>query len=105
MSNQSTLGRNGNRTKLSQIIHSMKQHFKNNKRLKFILIASGIFVSFICVGILKEKIMRGCYDNVDWKNCPEHSRFKFAITIVALQMLCAFIFMKGMILKCIKSYN
>lgn len=70
------------------VIRAIQTSWKNNGRLKFILTAAGIFVAYLCVGMLQEKIMRGCYGD----NCE---RFKYAVTLVGVQSLCAFIFIKS----------
>lgn len=90
-----------NQAKPIHVEQQTKWNWNNNGELKFLLIASGIFMSFILVGMLKVQIMRGCYSDdrlfvVDY-NCPEEGRFSFAVTIVGMQMLCAFLFIKGIL--------
>lgn len=84
-----------NRSKFSQITNVIRQSWESNGRLKFILIAIGIFVSFICHGMFMETLTRGCYgDKIDNK-CPDDKKFKYPIAMVSVQMLCAFAAVKG----------
>lgn len=85
----------GHRSRIVGLFCVLKKSWKNNGILKFIVVALGIFASFITVGILKEKVMRGCYGDVGNKNCPQDRRFKYATTLVGSQMLCAFIVIKS----------
>lgn len=84
-----------NRSRIFVLTRVIKKSWKNNGILKFIVVALGIFASFITLGMLKEKVMRGCYGDVGNKNCPEDRRFKYATTLVGSQMLCAFIVIKS----------
>lgn len=85
----------GNGSIFVRIFDAIRESWTNNGRIKFILTALGIFLSFICVGILQERIMRGCYGDEGNKDCPPERRFKYAITLVAVQMLSAFILIKS----------
>lgn len=84
-----------NRSKFYHIHHAISQSWADNGRIKFIITAVGIFLSFLYVGALQERIMRGCYGDEDNKDCPPERRYKHAITLVAVQMLCAYILVKG----------
>lgn len=76
-------------------IRIIRHSWKHNGRLKFITTALCIFFSYFIVGILQEKIMRGCYGDSVNKDCRNGERFKFAVTLVGVQSLCAFLFIKG----------
>lgn len=76
-------------------IRMIRHSWKNNGRLKFITTALGIFLSYFVVGILQEKIMRGCYGDTVNKDCRNGERFKYAVTLVCVQSLCALTFIKG----------
>lgn len=91
---------NQNRSIIVRIVHVIQNSWETNGRLKFILIALGIFVSYICHGMFMERIMRGCYGDEGNKNCPDEKKFKYAIALVAVQMLCAFTAVRGMLFCC-----
>lgn len=76
-------------------IRIIQHSWKNNGRLKFITTAVGIFFAYFIVGILQEKIMRGCYGDSINKDCRDGERFKYAVTLVGVQSLCAFLFIKS----------
>lgn len=93
---QPELSSTESRFKLAHIvINSIRSHWEENGKFKLIITALGIFLSYIIVGILQEKIMRGCYSD---KNgiC---NRFTFAITLVGVQFIFSFTFIKGIFLR------
>lgn len=65
---------------------TLQKSWANNGRLKFIIVALGIFFSYFIVGILQEKTMRGSYDG-DKYNGP--------ITIALVQNFLAFLIIKS----------
>lgn len=83
-------------------IRIIRHSWKNNGRLKFITTALCIFFSYFVVGILQEKIMRGCYGDSVNKDCRNGERFKYAVTLVGVQSLCAFLFIKGILIFVLK---
>lgn len=83
---------NSNRLKIIRII---RHSWKNNGRLKFITTALCIFFAYFLVGIFQEKIMRGCYGDSVNKDCRNGEKFKYAVTLVGVQSLCAFIFIRS----------
>lgn len=78
-----------------KVIRLIRHSWKHNGRLKFMITALGIFLSYFIVGILQEKVMRGCYGDTVHKDCRNGERFKYAVTLVGVQSLCAFTFIKG----------
>lgn len=96
MDDQHSSHSNQNRSIFIRIMDVIQQSWESNGRLKFMLIALGIFVSFICHGMFMERIMRGCYGDEGNKNCPDEKKFTYPIALVAIQMLCAFTAVRGM---------
>lgn len=78
------------KSRLERIGRAIQQNWKNNGRLKFIITAVGIFITYMYVGILQERMMRGCYGDDVNKDCRNGEKFKYAVTLVAAQSLCAF---------------
>lgn len=78
-----------------KIIRMVRHSWKKNGRLKFLTTALCIFFAYFLVGVLQEKTMRGCYGDPVNKDCRNGERFKYAITLVAAQSLCAFLFIKS----------
>lgn len=83
-----------NRNQL-KIIRLMRHSWKHNGRLKFITTALCIFFAYFLVGIFQEKIMRGCYGDSVNKDCRNGEKFKYAVTLVGVQSLCAYLFIKS----------
>lgn len=71
--------------------NSIGRYWDKNGKVKLIITAVGIFVSYFIVGILQEKIMRGCYRN-ETGNCD---KFKYELTLVGVQFIFSFTFIKG----------
>lgn len=92
MTNDTDSHSNGKQWKLIRMI---RHSWKYNGRLKFVSTALCIFVAYFIVGILQEKIMRGCYGDEVNKDCRNGERFKYAVTLVGVQSLCAFLFIKS----------
>lgn len=86
---------------ISTVWNAFQKSWQNNGRFKFIVVALGIFLSYFIVGILQEKIMRGCYGNVDGKKCADNDKFTYAITIALVQNVFAFIIIRG---ECVHAY-
>lgn len=82
----------GSRFKLIHIIiNSIRRYWDENGKVKLIITALGIFLSYIIVGFLQEKIMRGCYNDENG-NCE---RFTFVLTLVGVQFIFSYTFIKG----------
>lgn len=81
---------------INNVWNAFLKSWRDNGRIKFIVVACGILFSYFIVGILQEKTMRGCYgeDSKDCKNGGE--RFDGAVTIALAQNLLAFIIIKGL---------
>lgn len=77
------------------LIRIIQHSWTKNGQLKFIITALCIFLAYCIVGILQEKIMRGCYGDTENKDCRNGEKFKYAVTLVAVQSLCAFTFIKS----------
>lgn len=75
-------------------LSAIKNCWTANGKIKFIIIALGIFVSFVYVGVFQEKIMRGCYGDTN-KDCKNGEKFKFAITLVLVKSFCGLVFVTG----------
>lgn len=73
------------------IVNTIQRQWKENGMIKLISIALGIFLSYFVVGILQEKIMRVPYQNDDGTS----EKFKFATTLVGVNFIFSFVFMKG----------
>lgn len=84
--------------KQSKLIRIIQHSWKHNGRLKFIITALCIFFAYFFVGVLQEKIMRGCYGDAVNKDCRNGERFKYAVTLVGIQSLCAFLLIKSIVI-------
>lgn len=80
---------------ISTVWNAFQKSWQNNGRFKFIVVALGIFLSYFIVGILQEKIMRGCYGDDTSKKCEKGEKFTYAITIALVQNVFAFIIIRG----------
>lgn len=78
-----------------KIVRMIRHSWTNNGRLKFVSTALCIFLTYFLVGICQEKIMRGCYGDSVNKDCRNGEKFKYAVTLVGVQSLCAFIFIRS----------
>lgn len=83
----------------STVGNTLKICWKNNGKIKLIFTAIGIFLSFVCVGIFQEKIMRGCYGDESDKSgkCKHGDRFEFAVTLVLVKTFFGLLIVLGMI--------
>lgn len=79
---------------ISTVWNAFQKSWQNDGRMKFIVVALGIFLSYFIVGILQEKIMRGCYGDTSEK-CEKGEKFTYAISIALVQNLFAFIIIRG----------
>lgn len=78
-----------------KIIRMFRHSWRKNGRLKFVTTALCIFFAYFLVGICQEKIMRGCYGDAVNKDCRNGEKFKYAVTLVLVQSLCAFLFIRS----------
>ncbi|KAG4080254.1 hypothetical protein HA402_010746 [Bradysia odoriphaga] len=69
-----------------------------NDRTRFIVCALGIFFCYFYFAILQEKITRGRYGDELNEDGSHGERFTFMLTLVGVQCLCNWIFVKGMLL-------
>lgn len=87
----STDSQASNKKGFKLVLATIERHWAQNGKVKLIITALGIFVSYLFVGFLQEKIMRGCYSNED-QQCD---KFTFAFTLVLVQFVFSYIFIKG----------
>lgn len=86
------------RLKIYHVIASTaKNYWKKNGKVKFIFTALGIIVLFVYVGILQEKIMRGCYGDNESNDCSHGEKFKYELTLVLVKSFFALIFVQGIL--------
>lgn len=76
------------------VANTYRSHWKKNGKVKFLFTAMCIFVLFCYVGIIQEKIMRGCYGD-DSNNCKNGERFTGAMTVVLVKTFFGLIFIQG----------
>jgi len=69
-----------------------------DERTKFIICALGIFFCYSYFAVLQEKITRDPYGHDVNEDGSKGERFSYALTLVAVQCLCNWIFAKGMLL-------
>lgn len=71
--------------------NSIERYWNKNGKIKLITTAFGIILSYLIVGILQEEITKRNY-------CDENGKcdkFKFELTLVGVQFIFSFIFIKG----------
>lgn len=78
-----------------KLFHIVKCCWKKNYRIKFIITAFGIFISYLCVGILQEKIMKSHYGDQINADGTKGEKFTYANTLAAVSLLSGFIFIGG----------
>lgn len=83
MTNQAETSEGGN--KLLQVFQNQ---WNNNGRLKFVIIALGIFISYLYVGLCQEKIMKSTYGD-------EEEKFTYANTLVEVSLVSGLIFINS----------
>ncbi|XP_055306526.1 solute carrier family 35 member B1 homolog [Sitodiplosis mosellana] len=79
-------------SRFKRIASSIGRQWEENGKVKFIITALGIFLSYMLVGYLQEIIMRGKY-------CDESDkceRYEYAVTLVCVQFLFSFTFIKAL---------
>lgn len=83
------------------VVTTLKNCWKNNGKVKLIFTAFGIFLSFVCVGIFQEKIMKSCYGDEDDRNgeCKHGERFRYAVTLVLVKTFFGLFFVLGKVIK------
>lgn len=80
---------------MNSVFNALRKIWAGNGRLKFIIVALGIFCSYFVVGVLQERTMRVCYgDKVDGK-CKDDDTFKYAVMIALVQNFLAFIIIRS----------
>lgn len=72
----------------NKLVRVVRNQWAENGRLKFIIIALGIFVSFLCVGLLQETFMKNTYGE-------EKEKFKYANTLVEVSLVSGLIFINS----------
>lgn len=75
--------------------NAIKNVWNSNGKIKFILVALGIFVSFVYVGVFQETIMKGCYGEDKSNNCENGEQFKFASSLVLVKSFCGLVIISG----------
>lgn len=79
------------------IANTYRSHWKKNGMAKLLFTAFCIFVLFLYVGIIQEKMMRGCYGDTS-DNCKNGERFTYAMTVVLVKTFFGLIFIQGIYL-------
>lgn len=75
--------------------HMMINCWKEHDRVKFIITALGIFLSYLCVGIFHEKIMKTRYGNEKNADGSIGETYTYANTLAGVSILSGFIFIGG----------
>lgn len=75
--------------------HMMINCWKEHDRVKFIITALGIFLSYLCVGIFHEKIMKTRYGNENNADGSIGEMYTYANTLAGVSILSGFIFIGG----------
>lgn len=75
---------------INQIWACALKSWQNNGRLKFIVSALGIFVSYFVFGIFQEKMMRGCYGD-STNGCKKEDKFSYSVVVSLVQNVFAFV--------------
>lgn len=75
-------------TSKNKVLQVLRNEWNQNGRLKFVIIALGIFMSFLVVGLCQEKIMKTPYGD-------DKEQFTFANTLVEVSLLSGFIFINS----------
>lgn len=76
---------------VTKLPHMVKKSWQTNGRFKFIITAIGIFLSYSCVGILQEIIMKGYYGGDEVTG----EKFKYENTLVEVYLMLGLIFIKS----------
>lgn len=76
---------------LRTAVKFIQHQWKENGIIKLITVALAIIISFFIVGILAERMMRIPYYNQNGTS----EKFKFEMTLIGVQFLCSYIFIKG----------
>lgn len=89
---------------MNAVFNGLRKIWAGNGRLKFIIVALGIFCSYFIVGILQERTMRVCYSDErdDKGKCKDADTFKYAVTIALVQNFLAFIIIRSKLCLFIK---
>lgn len=75
--------------------HIVEKSWLKNGRVKFVITAIGICLSYLYVGLLQEKIMKGRYgDGVNGDGTIGET-FKYANTLVEVYLIFGFIIIKS----------
>lgn len=92
MTNRIESSSKNNQFKLVHIVENLIERYWNkNGKIKLIITAFGIIMSYLIVGILQEKITKSHYcDEIG--NCD---KFKYELTLVGIQFIFSFTFIKG----------
>lgn len=72
----------------SKFVRMIRNQWNENGQLKFVIIALGIFVSYVYVGLCQEKILRTPYGD-------DKEKFKYSNTLVEVSLLSGFIFINS----------
>lgn len=75
-------------TSKNKVLQVIRNEWNQNGRLKFVIIALGIFMSFLVVGLCQEKIMKTPYGD-------DEEEFTFPNTLVEVPLLSGFIFINS----------
>lgn len=74
----------------NNVVRFLKNQWDENGRVKFVIVALGIFVSYLMVGILQEKIMKGRYGEGE-----DEERYTYSNTLVEVSLVSGLIFINS----------
>lgn len=83
MTNQPNIATSGN-----GVLQVLRNQWDGNGRLKFVIIALGIFISYLYVGLCQEKIMKTPYGE-------NKEKFTYANTLVEVSLVSGLIFINS----------
>lgn len=72
----------------SKFVGVIRDQWNEKGQLKFVIIALGIFVSYLYVGLCQEKILKTPYGD-------EKEKFKYSNTLVEVSLVSGFIFINS----------
>lgn len=64
-------------------------------KVKFVIVALGIFFSYVCFGILQEKVTRSTYGDFVNEDGTKGEKFRYELTLVGIQCFIYCIFARG----------
>lgn len=71
---------------VKNVPHMVRNSWMKNGRVKFVLTAIGIFLSYLCVGVMQERIMKGRYGTVVNDDNTIGEKYEYANTLVEVHI-------------------